>query len=54
LDVSVADLVEFLDERPVKELVERFVETGCESFGVEVVALAISTYDDDLSSGRVE
>ena len=37
MGVSGSDLVEFFEERPVKELVERFVEAGCQSFGVEVV-----------------
>ena len=39
LGVNGADLVEFLDERRVKELVERFVEGGSQSFGVEVVGV---------------
>jgi hypothetical protein len=39
LGVSSSDFVEFLDEQLVKELVERFVETGSQSFGVEVVGV---------------
>jgi hypothetical protein len=39
--VGGSDIVEYLNERPMKELVERFVEAGCQTFGVPDSTLAL-------------